>query len=275
MASSDWAAVTKLGLTLLNKIPTPSLQKFVDSLYNALVLAVVLSSFYCGFFIIRERDIWEGLKAAIFDSRSDALVRARSSPRITELLQAELRAAVSSDLLIDGVMQKFLDTHPGTARQRLAVFHNGIAGLSGMSLIKADIVNARAAAGRAAGEFITNAPLATWAEVVSYILKGECFFGKTTDLQNGVYRDQLRELGVVMSVACPIVDTRGQTLGVIFTHYDQIEAIPNTNEAKAQFERDITPILAQISAAWVVRGLSESLRYTSANLDKEKPPAAK
>ena len=261
--------VVKAIIAIFSALPKSTRRQFGQMVAQAAVTIVMVLGIYAGYWIVRERSITDGLSMAFLDSAAGLLHRDHTIRNA--LLQEELRAAVAADKLVDRLLSELINKYPDIARIRVAVFHNGIAGLSGMALMRADISNAAAAPGRSTGELSTNIPLSAWAPFMEHLLVGECV---TNDIVNQrpvtINRQRLIDLGVVMSYGCPITDVKRQMLGTIFVQYDRGDKLP-TNTELAKILQDMRQIALQIAAAWDVRGgVSDGAAYKPT---PKQPPA--
>lgn len=236
------------------------LKKILDDLLQAVITIFIFGVFYLGFYVVREEGFIKGFDAAFFQSTAYRDLAHRNSEQTSSIMQMELRVAAATDALIEGLMAEFIRIHTGVARQRLAVFHNGVVGLSGMAIIKADVLNVKAAPGRSVGEFTRNSPISEWSDMMPAILQHSCYFSATKDRPIGPPRSQLEALGVGYMVACPVVDVKNRVLGILFTDYDGQDhpAVPDTPEEQKAIIPDFRAMTSQIASAWSVRGVGES-----------------
>ena len=212
-----------------------------------LVTAIILSVFYAGFFVVREGSIGSGLRTAFLDSRAAIATRERDIQ--AAMMQAELRHAAASDVLISQLLQSLLAKAPGAARVRLGVIHNGITGLTGMSLLKFDITNSIAAPGRASGDLVANDPLSGWAGFLGKLLAGDCTQYATADLAPSPEEERLERLGGGAILVCPVTDIRNQMLGALFLQWDRPADVP------ASETRDATIAAAKLAGSHLATAL--------------------
>src|SRR5579872_2770769 len=136
-----------------------------------LVTVGMLLVLYAGWHIRDEGSISAGLQVAFIDTTAFRVERARDVEAL--ILQTEMHRAVESDALIDQLLTALLLRIPSAARARLAVIHNGVTGVTGMTLLRFDITNAVAAAGRAVGVMVSNEPLSEWNDFLAELLAGQ------------------------------------------------------------------------------------------------------
>lgn len=115
-------------------------------------------------------------------------------------------------------------------RLRLAVIHNGVAGVTGMSLLRADITNAVARPGRATGDLSVNLPMGSLATFAPSMLDGSCWLADTSSLSYNPGREHLERVGVKSFLACPVKDPNNLLLGEIAMHWDRGDMMPTPEE---------------------------------------------
>lgn len=185
---------------------------------NAVVLMVFLGFAYSAFFIIREGGVFIGLRAAFVDSTASNA--AREAQIKADDMQAELRHVAASDLLIQDGLREILVRAPNAARARVAVFHNGIYGLTGLGMLRFDITHAEASDGVFAGDAVSNAPLSELRDVLPALMEGHCIL---TDAAPDVLRplahaSRLTSIRHILS--CPAMDVHRRIIGAVFVSWD-------------------------------------------------------
>ena len=205
---------------------------------------------YAGYHIVRERSIDAGLHTAPFATNED--IAARNRLLKAAMLQAELRQEAASEALTNQLVQVALTTARGAARIWLGVIHNGVTGLTGISLLKFDITNAISAPGRSPGELVQDEPLSSWSDFLPQMLSGKCAMMDITKLVNSPNRDRLLRLGVAALLACPVVDIRNQVLGALFVQWDTSDT-PPAPAAMTDLQDRVIAIGTQIASALDLR----------------------
>jgi hypothetical protein len=174
---------------------------------------------YGGWFVIREDSISVGLHAAFVSNSGD-------KPGELAIIQAEISRTAEANRVIDQILTSALANIPGAARIRLAVIHNGIAGVTGLSMLRSDITNAIARPGRATGDLSVNLPMGSLATFSPSMLDGSCWLNNTNNLSFNPGREHLERVGVKTFLACPVKDPNGLLLGEIALHWDSGDTVP-------------------------------------------------
>ena len=233
-------------LSLLGSLRQPMLTMVVDPLITVAVLVCL----YAGWHIRDEGSVSQGLRVAFVDTRADR--EAEQQEFVSILLQAELHRFATTGRLIDQLLAALLQHAPGAARVRLGVIHNGVTGLTGITMLRYDIINAIAPPGRAAGELIVNQPLATWSDYLPNLLAGKCEKVMAADVHNYALRVRLLALGANGIVTCPVTDIEGKLLGAVFVDWDGADLPPDGDQLQALVKFD-ERIAAQIASVLNLR----------------------
>lgn len=151
------------------------------------------------------------------------------------LLQEQLSRVPYNDALIDRLMQGLLS--PGVARIRLAVIHDGQVNLIDSDMFRFDISHGVAAPGRSIGPYVMNQPMKTWSAFLPDLLDRKCVQYATSDLAPSPGRQRVESMGVAAVTTCPVTDSRGNLLGVLFTEYDSFAEVPPEPEMNRLKER--------------------------------------
>jgi hypothetical protein len=226
-------------------------QPLANLVIEPLVTVGLLLCLYAGWHVRDEGDFVTGLRVAFIDTR--AYREAEQQALIGALMQAELHRYASSSRMIDQMLAAVIAHATGVARVRLAVIHNGVSGLTGISMLRYDVINAIAPPGRAAGDLIVNQPLSTLSDVLPALLAGKCQTVAAADVHNFALRTRMQSLGVSTNLTCPVIDIEGKLLGAIFVDWDTGDQAPEGGQLQAiiDFEERIG---AQIASVLNLRG---------------------
>ena len=229
-------------LSLLGSLRQPLLTIVVEPLITISILLCL----YAGWHIRDEGSVSEGLRVAFVDTRANR--EAEQQELVSSLMQAELHRFATTGKLIDQLLTALLQQAPGAARVRLGVIHNGVTGLTGITMLRYDIINAIAPPGRAAGEFVVNQPLATWSDYLPSLLAGRCEKVMAADVHNYALRARLLALGANGILTCPVTDIEGKLLGALFVDWDGSDQPPDGEQLKAitNFDERIAAQIASV-----------------------------
>ena len=223
---------------------------FTPLIQPSLTVAL-LALLYGGGHVWREGNLVTGLSMAFFDDERTRAERQKAQDNV--LIQAELHRFVVADKLIDQLLEFLLQQSTKAARARLEVIHNGVTGLNGAGLLRYDVTNSVAAAGRSIGTLVTNRPLAEWSDILPPLLGGQCIVKRTEALRSPAVRGRFEEMATDTILVCPAVDVQGKLLGAVFVLWDVGDEPPNGHELKnltAMGER----VAAQIAAVLNLNG---------------------
>jgi hypothetical protein len=162
------------------------------------------------------------LQTAFVHSNNDIATK----PIELALIQAEISRTAEANRIIDQMLTTALPTLSGASRIRLAVIHNGIVGVTGLSMLRSDITNAIARPGRATGDLSVNLPMGSLATFSTTMLDGSCWLSNTNNLSYNPGREHLERVGVKTFLACPVKDPNGLLLGEIAVHWDSGDTVP-------------------------------------------------
>jgi hypothetical protein len=200
----------------------------------AMVHAVVYFGFFLviftGSYIIREESVTKGLMMAYDRS----WLSPASNPYSQLHSQEALQRGVQSDRIIASILTDILHESSDAARVRLALIHDGIATITGVDLLKFDVINSIAAPGRAPGDLLSNLSLTEWSpDLIPSLLAHNCEVTKVDNMQNAVRRNRLLSMNVAVELACPVIDVNDQVFGSVFVHWDNHDTVPNDGQLKA------------------------------------------
>jgi hypothetical protein len=211
-------------------------QSLANVVLEPLLTVGLLLGLYAGWHVRDEGDIVAGLRVAFVDTRAN-----RESERqalINAVMQADLRRYATSSRMIDQMLATVVTHTAGVARVRLAVIHNGVSGLTGINMLRYDVINAVAPPGRAAGELVVNQPLSTWSDLLPALLAGKCQVVVAADVHNAALHTRLQTLGANTNLTCPVTDIEGKLLGAIFVDWDGGDQAPEGEQLQALIDFD-------------------------------------
>lgn len=177
-----------------------------------------------GYHVVREGSFERGIHIAFFDTNQDILERDRQTE--IAVTQARIGQDATANRVIDQLLTNALTPASNGARIRLAVIHNGIAGVTNISMLRADITNAIARPGRATGDLSVNLPMGSLATFSPAMLDGSCWQADTSSLSYNPGREHLERVGVKTFLACPVKDPNNLLLGEIAMHWDRGDTVP-------------------------------------------------
>jgi len=215
-----------------------------NAVLNAVVLAIFAVVAYGGFHVSREGSFSAGMRAAFVDSKAD--ITQRAALETAYVIQAELRQAAASDILINDMLMDALQKFPDVARAVVAQLHNGDYGLSGMGLLKFNITHAQAAAGRAVGELSVDAPLSEWSDFLHTLLNGKCSYYLVQALKSNQAIARHAKMRVTSFMACPVKDTADRLLGGIVVSWDLGDTTPSEEE-RANLAAHLTTLGSKVA----------------------------
>jgi len=236
-------------------------QPLATLVLQPLVTVALLLCLYAGWHVRDEGSLAEGLRVAFVDTRANRQVEEQQI--VAALLQAELHQYAKAGKLIDQALTNLLLHSDGAARIRLGVIHNGVSGLTGVNLLRYDVINAVAPAGRAPGGLLVNEPLTTWGEFLPSLLAGKCQLMVLGDVHNFALQARLESLGASSLLSCPVTDLEGKLLGAIFTNWDAADKPPSGEQLQAVIEVN-QRVAGQIASVITLRG--------NAGLGRTNPP---
>jgi hypothetical protein len=226
-------------------------QPLATLVLQPLVTVAMLLCIYAGWHIRDEGSVVRGLRVAFVDTRANR--EAEEQQIVAALLQAELQQYARGGKLIDQALINLLQHSAGAARIRLGVIHNGVSGLTGVNLLRYDIINAIAPPGRAPGALVINEPLTTWSDFLPSLLAARCQLLALADVRNFALRARLENLGANSLLACPVIDLEGKLLGAILTSWDAADKPPSGAQLEAVIEAN-RRIAGLIASAITLRG---------------------
>ena len=202
------------------------------ALIHSIVYVLVFLLLYAGYNIVQAKgDLLTGLQNTFAPSKERD--RAADAEGYKWRLQYELKAAAQSDKIITQVLSNVLGNSVGAARAELAIVHNGVSGVTGIGLLRYDIVNGVAALGRARSDAAANLPLANWADYSRTLFGGECAWEDVTRLQSAMARSMWQNMNVGHFLACPVIDVQNLTLGAVFISWDDNDPLPDNKQLQA------------------------------------------
>jgi hypothetical protein len=221
-------------------------------LLQPLVTVGMLVFLYAGWHVRDEGSVTAGLRVAFIDTTA---YRAKHFHELeSAMLQIQLQQTAQTDGLINQLLAALLAHAPTASRVRLDVVHNGVTGITGTALLRYDVTNAVAAAGRAVGPMVVNQPLSDWNEFLPSLLSGKCQIVAVGEGANAsALRARLEALGAGIFMACPVVDVQGRMLGAVFLTWDVRDMPPGGEDLRALTEY-AKSIGAQIASALDLRG---------------------
>jgi tellurite resistance protein len=234
-------------LELFADIGRTSSRKLVQPVLTALCLIVA----YTAIHVTQEGSVAAGIRAAFFDNETARSERRRLEEQAT--LQTELRQFAAANKLIDQLLESMLARAAGASRVRLNVIHNGVTGLTGVGLLRYDVTNSVAAAGRLPGMGVTNQPLSDWSDFLPALLAGQCSLHRIADLHGVSIRARFDSFGATSILVCPAADVQGKTVGAIFIFWDGNDPVPDGADLRGLMT-DGQHLGSQIAAVLDLRG---------------------
>jgi hypothetical protein len=199
-------------------------------LVQPMLTAVCLTGAYTAIHVTKEGSLTAGVRVAFLDSESTKSDRRRSEEQT--MLQTELRQFSAANKLIDQLLESMLTVASNASRVRLNVIHNGVTGLTGTGLLRYDITNSVAAAGRLAGNTVTNQPLSDWSDFLPVLLTRQCSFHRISDLHTVSLRARFEGFGATSVLVCPAADVQGKIVGAIFIFWDGNDPVPDGEDMR-------------------------------------------
>lgn len=215
-------------------------------LIQPLLTVAILLALYAGWHIRDEGSVGFGLRVAFLDTRAGRIAHQRELEGA--MMQADLVRAAEADRLIGQLLTALLQRAPRVARVRLGVIHNGVTGVTGMSLLRYDITNAVAAGGHAVGDMVQDQPLSELNELLPALLAGRCQVRSVTEVESLPARVRLEAMGAGTAMACPATDIQGKLLGGVFMMWDVGDMPPAGDELKSllEYARHVSAQIATI-----------------------------
>jgi hypothetical protein len=219
-------------------------------LIQPVLTVLIIAVLFVGWHVLREANLRAGLHAALYDTEPGREV----PPRTVELAiaQADLRQLARSDRLITQLLESLLRRAPTAARTALGVIHNGVTGLTGIKLMRFDLVHTVVAPGRLSGPKLMNEPLSEWEDRLPFLLQGQCYVAPIGQERNDITRARLEGMGAAFVLACPVTGVRGALLGSVALIWDNSDP-PPTGEELRLLTRDAKAIGAQIASVLDLR----------------------
>lgn len=236
------------------KVAIDSLEVFEKlwKLSSQLVMSfIAVLIFWAGLNIVRERDLVRGLEVAFVDSHHQTMVREADTH--SAVLQDELRRVSESNELIHKIMDAMMKSAPGADRARFAVFHNGISGLTGIGLLRYDIIVSVAGSGRNEGDLEQNRPLEEWSSFLPELLSGKCAWVDTDTIRNISARARMEEMGVKTFNACPVVDSFNRMLGAVSVYWSRGDGAPPDQSVREELSAQNLQAASRIAGAMELR----------------------
>ncbi|HBK06678.1 MAG TPA: hypothetical protein DDZ81_12545 [Acetobacteraceae bacterium] len=199
-------------------------------LIQPVLTAACLTGAYTAVHVTKEGSVTAGIRAAFLDGETAKSEHRRLEEQTT--LQTELRQFAAANKLIDQLLEAMLGRATGASRVGLNVIHNGVTGLTGTGLLRYDVTNSVAAAGRLAGTAVTNQPLSDWSDFLPALLAGQCSMHSVMDLHAVSIRARFEALGATSVLACPAADVQGKTVGGIFILWDGTDPVPEGDDLR-------------------------------------------
>lgn len=217
------------------------------------MIGIMQLSIYAGWHIVHEHSFLEGLRVAFFESYAD------QAKHKAKAMQDELHAVAASDRIIHQHLKNVLDRFPGTSRVRLAVIHNGISGLTGVGMLRFDVIHGVAAPGRDIGIMVANQPLSEWIDYLGTLLTGQCAFVNSVAVHPLSARIRMEELGMQAFLVCPTVNAQNMTLGAVFASWDKNDTLPSA-ELLTTMMTEMKSTASQVAVALDMRTGPEDAR---------------
>jgi hypothetical protein len=199
-------------------------------LVQPMLTAACLTGAYTAIHITREGSLTAGVRVAFLDGESAKTERHRSEEQT--MLQTELRQFAAANKLIDQLLGSMLARATGASRVRLNVIHNGVTGLTGTGLLRYDVTNSVAVAGRLSGSAVSNQPLSDWSDFLPALLAGQCSLHRIGDLHTVAIRARFETFGAASVLVCPAADVQGKTVGAIFIFWDGNDPVPDGDDLR-------------------------------------------
>ena len=242
-----------------------------SALIQPLLTVSLVVGLYLGWHVVREASLEAGLRAALFDDEAP-----RSTHRSeveAAVAQAELRQLAASDRVINQLLAALLRHAPTSTRAQLAVFHDGVSGLTEVSLLHFDLTHVVTAPGRLPGRTFVDEPLSQWEDRLPALLEGRCILLLTNQMRNNFTRARLENLGVASVLTCPVTDVRRALLGSVMLTWDGLDAVPGGGDLVALM-RDVHAVGSQLASVLVLRSsVTLPPLPQAAGRQVEQPPA--
>ena len=236
------------------KVAIDSLEVFekVWKLSSQLVMSfVAVVIFWAGLNIVRERDLIRGLEVAFVDSRHQTIVREADTH--SAVLQDELRRVSESNELIHKIMDAMMRSAPGADRARFSVFHNGISGLTGIGLLRYDVIVAVAGPGRSEGDLEQNRPLEEWSSYLPELIAGRCAWVDASSIRNTSARARMEDMGIKVFNVCPVVDSFSRVLGAVAVYWSRGDDPPPNQSVREELSAQNLQAASRIAGAMELR----------------------
>jgi len=237
------------GARLLMEIGNHASPRLRSLVLTPFMTCVFMAAGYTGICIFDAGSITEGVQQAWM---STAPVRLRHQAELEALaLQERLQATARTDKLIEELMRQVLLKHPKAARARLAVIHDGTSGVTGINMLRFDIILGVVNPGNQVGTMAGNQPLADWSQYLGEFLAGNCSFADVGSMTSAAEVARMLALGVAARLACPVRDAGGRLLGGLFVTWSAGN-VPDEQEVAA-LTAELRQTTARVSAALQLR----------------------
>jgi hypothetical protein len=242
----DFLAIMRVVLEISSEI----YRLYRRNLMQPLLTALCLTGAYAVVHVTQEGSLFTGLRSAFFDN--DASRAERRRLELQALLQAELHQFAEANKLIDQHLQTLL-IRGKASRVHLDVIHNGVTGLTGTGLLRYDVTNSVAAAGRSTGAAVQNQPLSDWSGFLPALLSGQCVMLRVPDLASVALRARFEAFGATSVMICPAADIQGKAVGATFAFWDSNDTPPEGDALLDMMDAG-RHVGAQIAAVLDLRG---------------------
>ena len=141
--------------------------------------------------------------------------------------QAEMRHLVFANKAIEERLSRLFDLDPSIARARLLVIHNGMNGVTNLSMLRYDLTHSVPNVGHVSGPLTQNQPLTEWSRLLPPLLEGKCVPIRVATVASAALRARLEALNVAAFLMCPVIDDRGRLLAAISINWDVGTTLPS------------------------------------------------
>jgi hypothetical protein len=193
------------------------------------------------------------LVVALYDSQpiQDWLSRVKAGYEQTQ--QQRTLVVTNSDFattksVLQPIMAAALSDNPSFSRVRVAAIRNQVTTDLTTPLVF-DLVSSSAVAGHVPGDVVINVPIAQMSDYLGSLLKQECAFVPTGAISDLSTVARMRSLSIAAFLACPILNEKGELLGVIYGTWDSLTEVPD----------DLEPIKKRLMKSGKVIGMNVKL----------------